>query len=133
MDGAMSAFDATVVFLQYLKDLDDRQQQGIAAYPLDEKLLLYLLAVLAGSCVTWSGSRICHANRNASAPFTHRTKAKAAKTVQKTPIYPTVESHAQSTTTVLVRPSSMREATTTAIATPMRLRAFSLPRCALCA
>jgi hypothetical protein len=47
-----------------------------------------------------------------------------AKTVQKTPTYPIVENHAQSTTQSLARPSTMREATMTAIATPMRPQAM---------
>jgi predicted transposase YbfD/YdcC len=55
MDGATdcAAFDETVVFLRYFKDLEDPRQQGKVAYPLDEILLLCLLAVLAGAeCFT---------------------------------------------------------------------------------
>jgi predicted transposase YbfD/YdcC len=55
MDGATdcAAFDETVVFLRYFKDLQDSRQQGKIAYPLDEILLLCLLAVLAGAeCFT---------------------------------------------------------------------------------
>ncbi len=55
MDGATdcAAFDETVVFLRYFKDLQDPRQQGKIAYPLDEILLLCLLAVLAGAeCFT---------------------------------------------------------------------------------
>ena len=55
MDGATdcAAFDETVVFLRYFKDLQDPRQQGKVAYPLDEILLLCLLAVLAGAeCFT---------------------------------------------------------------------------------
>ncbi len=44
-----AAFDETVVFLSYFKDLQDPRQQGKVAYPLDEILLLCLLAVLAGA------------------------------------------------------------------------------------
>jgi predicted transposase YbfD/YdcC len=39
----------TVVFLSYFKDLRDPRQQGKITYPLDEILLLCLLAVLAGA------------------------------------------------------------------------------------
>ena len=55
MDGATdcAASDETVVFLRYFKDLQDPRQQGKIAYPLDEILLLCLLAVLAGAeCFT---------------------------------------------------------------------------------
>jgi predicted transposase YbfD/YdcC len=44
-----AAFAETVVFLSYFKDLRDPRQQGKVAYPLDEILLLCLLAVLAGA------------------------------------------------------------------------------------
>ena|SRR5208337_923852 len=44
-----AAFDETVVFLSYFKDLTDPRQQGKVTYPLDEVLLLCLLAVLAGA------------------------------------------------------------------------------------
>src|SRR5271157_1541414 len=44
-----AAFDETVVFLSYFKDLRDPRQQGKVEYPLDEILLLCLLAVLAGA------------------------------------------------------------------------------------
>src|SRR5436853_7686473 len=52
MDGATTecaAFDETVVFLSHFKDLKDPRQQGKVTYPLDEILLLCLLAVLAGA------------------------------------------------------------------------------------
>lgn len=52
MDGMASdcgAFDETVVFLGYFKDLPDTRQAGKVIYPLDEVLLLCLLAVLAGA------------------------------------------------------------------------------------
>ena len=39
----------TVVFLSYFKDLPDVRQSGKVKYPLDEILLLCLLAVVAGS------------------------------------------------------------------------------------
>jgi len=39
----------TVVFLNYFKDLHDPRQQGKVCYPLEEILLLCLLAVLAGA------------------------------------------------------------------------------------
>jgi predicted transposase YbfD/YdcC len=38
-----------VVFLSYFKDLDDPRQRGKVTYPLDEVLLLTLLAVMAGA------------------------------------------------------------------------------------
>ena len=44
-----AAFAETVVFLSYFKDLRDPRQQGKVEYPLDEILLLCLLAVLAGA------------------------------------------------------------------------------------
>jgi predicted transposase YbfD/YdcC len=50
-DGA--AFAEAVVFLRHFKDLQDPRQQGKVSYPLDEVLLLCLLAVLAGAeCFT---------------------------------------------------------------------------------
>ena len=44
-----AALDETVVFLGYFKDLKDPRQQGKVDYPLEEILLLCLLAVLAGA------------------------------------------------------------------------------------
>jgi hypothetical protein len=44
-----AALDETVVFLAYFKDLRDPRQQGKVDYPLEEILLLCLLAVLAGA------------------------------------------------------------------------------------
>jgi hypothetical protein len=56
MDGATTdcaAFGETVVFLSHFSDPDDSRQQGKVTYPLDEILLLCLLAVLAGAeCFT---------------------------------------------------------------------------------
>jgi predicted transposase YbfD/YdcC len=56
MDGAETdeaAFDETVVFLSHFKGLQDPRQPGKISYPLDEILLLCLLAVLAGAeCFT---------------------------------------------------------------------------------
>ena len=52
MDGKATdcgVFDETVAFLSYFKDLADLRQSGKVLYPLDEILLLCLLAVLAGS------------------------------------------------------------------------------------
>src|SRR5215207_1576798 len=46
---ACAGFAETVVFLSYFKDLRDPRQQGKVEYPLDEILLLCLLAVLAGA------------------------------------------------------------------------------------
>src|SRR5271154_1050009 len=44
-----ATFAETVVFLSHFKDLKDPRQQGEVTYPLDEVLLLCLLAVLAGA------------------------------------------------------------------------------------
>ena len=56
MDNATTecaAFDETVVFLSHFKGLRGPRQQGKVSYPLDEILLLCLLAVLAGAeCFT---------------------------------------------------------------------------------
>ena len=38
-----------VCFLRYFNDMDDPRQRGKVIYPLDEVLLLSLLAVLAGA------------------------------------------------------------------------------------
>ena len=43
------AFGEAVVFLRYLRDLPDPRQRGKVTYPLEEVLLLCLLAVLAGA------------------------------------------------------------------------------------
>ncbi|MGB8295864.1 MAG: ISAs1 family transposase [Polyangia bacterium] len=43
------AFEEAVVFLRYFNDLPDPRQRGKVTYPLDEVLLLCLLAVLAGA------------------------------------------------------------------------------------
>jgi hypothetical protein len=43
------AFCATVVFLGYFKDRPDARQSGKDEYPLDEILLLCLLAAVAGA------------------------------------------------------------------------------------
>lgn len=42
-------FGEAIVFLDYFKDLPDRRQRGKVVYPLEEILLLCLLAVLAGA------------------------------------------------------------------------------------
>ena len=59
MDGATdcAAFDETFVFLKCFKDLQDPRQQGKVAYPLDEILLLCLLAV-AGRCRVFHRDRL---------------------------------------------------------------------------
>ena len=52
MDGVAAtcgAFGEAVVFLKYFKDMPDPRQPGKVTYPLDEVLLLCLLAVLAGA------------------------------------------------------------------------------------
>jgi hypothetical protein len=46
---SVAALAETTVFLEYFKDMPDRRQQGKVVYPLDEILLLCLLAVLAGA------------------------------------------------------------------------------------
>ena len=46
---ATAAFAESVVFLRYFGDLKDPRQKGKVTYPLDEILLLCLLAVLAGA------------------------------------------------------------------------------------
>jgi DDE_Tnp_1-associated len=43
------ALAETTVFLSYFKELPDHRQAGKVTYPLDEILLLCLLAVLAGA------------------------------------------------------------------------------------
>jgi predicted transposase YbfD/YdcC len=46
---AFGAISETVVFLEHFKDLPDPRQPGKVIYPLDEILLLCLLAVLGGA------------------------------------------------------------------------------------
>ena len=43
------ALGEAVVFLSHFKEMPDPRQRGKVIYPLDELLLLCLLAVLAGS------------------------------------------------------------------------------------
>jgi predicted transposase YbfD/YdcC len=43
------AFGETIVFLSYFRDLHDPRQRGKVSYPLEEILLLCLLAVMAGA------------------------------------------------------------------------------------
>ena len=48
-----AAYGEAIVFLSHFNDLPDPRQQGKVTYPLDEILLLCLLAVLAGAeCFT---------------------------------------------------------------------------------
>src|ERR1700684_1412207 len=49
LDAAVGAAFETTAFLDYFKDLPDHRQAGKVVYPLDEVLLLSLLAVLAGA------------------------------------------------------------------------------------
>lgn len=49
IDGDCAALAETTVFLSYFKDMPDHRQPGKVIYPLDEILLLCLLAVLAGA------------------------------------------------------------------------------------
>jgi hypothetical protein len=44
-----AALAETAVFLRYFNDMPDKRQPGKVMYPLDEILLLCLLAVLAGA------------------------------------------------------------------------------------
>src|SRR5512143_4209901 len=48
MDTA-GAFDESLVFLEHFRSLPDPRQPGKVIYPLEEVLLLCLLAVLAGA------------------------------------------------------------------------------------
>ena len=48
-EGNCAALTETTVFLSFFKDLPDQRQPGKVIYPLDEILLLCLLAVLAGA------------------------------------------------------------------------------------
>jgi predicted transposase YbfD/YdcC len=48
-DGDFVALVETTVFLSYFKEMPDHRQPGKVRYPLDEVLLLCLLAVLAGA------------------------------------------------------------------------------------
>ena len=48
-DAECGALGEAVVFLSHFKDLEDPRQRGKVIYPLDEVLLLCLLAVLAGA------------------------------------------------------------------------------------
>jgi predicted transposase YbfD/YdcC len=47
--GNFAALAETTVFLSYFKDMPDHRQAGKVTYPLDEILLVCLLAVLAGA------------------------------------------------------------------------------------
>src|ERR671925_740795 len=51
MEGSaeFGALGETLVFLEHFRDLPDPRQRGKVIYPLDEVLLLCLLAVLAGA------------------------------------------------------------------------------------
>lgn len=48
-DGEFAALAETTIFLSYFKEMPDHRQPGKVLYPLDEVLLLCLLAVLAGA------------------------------------------------------------------------------------
>src|ERR1700758_680542 len=70
MDEDAENFEAlaeTTVFLSYFKELPDHRQAGKVTYPLDEILLLCLLAVLAGAeaftDIARSGRYFRHARR----------------------------------------------------------------------
>src|ERR1700687_4913541 len=47
--GEFAALSETVVFLNHFKDLPDPRQPGKVVYPLEEVLLLCLLAILGGA------------------------------------------------------------------------------------
>ncbi len=49
METALRRLARRLCFLDYFKDLPDPRQRGKVVYPLDEVLLLCLLAVLAGA------------------------------------------------------------------------------------
>jgi hypothetical protein len=49
VDADCAALAETTVFLSYFTDMPERRQPGKVIYPLDEILLLCLLAVLAGA------------------------------------------------------------------------------------
>src|SRR4051812_49883647 len=49
MMDASGALGETIVFLDHFRSLPDPRQRGKVIYPLDEVLLLCLLAVLAGA------------------------------------------------------------------------------------
>jgi predicted transposase YbfD/YdcC len=49
IEGGCGALAETTVFLSYFNDMPDHRQPGKVIYPLDEILLLCLLAVLAGA------------------------------------------------------------------------------------
>ena len=49
LDAGLAASFETAAFLDHFKDLPDHRQSGKVSYPLDEILLLSLLAVLAGA------------------------------------------------------------------------------------
>ncbi|MCH8476154.1 MAG: transposase family protein [Opitutales bacterium] len=58
-DGDFVALAETTVFLSYFKEMPDHRQQDKVLYPLDEVLLLCLLAVLAGAkTFTYIASRL---------------------------------------------------------------------------
>lgn len=48
-EASVKALVETTVFIQYFKDMPDHRQAGKGVYPLDEILLLCLLAVVAGA------------------------------------------------------------------------------------
>ena len=61
------ALGEAVVFLDHFKDMPDPRQRGKVTYPLDEVLLLALLAVLAGAesfvdTARFGGRRWCMKN-----------------------------------------------------------------------
>lgn len=49
MSADSGAFEESIVFLKYFRELPDPRQRGKVMYPLEEVLLLCLLAVLAGA------------------------------------------------------------------------------------
>src|SRR5215212_9326321 len=73
-----TAFDEAVVFLDHFKGLKDPRQQAKVAYPLDELLLLCLLAALAGAetitdIALFGGTKLDLLRR--FRPFAHGTPA----------------------------------------------------------
>jgi hypothetical protein len=74
-----AAFGETVVFLSHFKDLEDPRQQGKVDYPLDEILLLCLLAVLAGAETVTDIARAATRRSTWSLPSRHASAWCSAK------------------------------------------------------
>jgi len=64
-----SLLSEAAVFLKHFNDLPDRRQRGEVRYPLDEFILLTLLAVLAGADSVVETARFGCRNASFSAGF----------------------------------------------------------------